>query len=114
MPQKTSACTHCVQGTQTDFKNELLFKVFGINYSELPAQFRKVCATIVTVRSHNTCMLAYQLIACSLQMPYWTRLYGVLDPAKAQQWFWYAGLRSYQAAGKCDSDEDRIPDCSDA
>lgn len=32
----------CRQGTQADFKNELLYKEFGINYSQLPAQFRKV------------------------------------------------------------------------
>jgi tRNA(His) guanylyltransferase len=28
-------------GTRTNFKNELLFSQFGINYNELPAQFRK-------------------------------------------------------------------------
>ena len=31
-----------VQGTQADFKNELLYKSFGINYNQLPARFRKV------------------------------------------------------------------------
>jgi tRNA(His) 5'-end guanylyltransferase len=31
-----------VQGTQADFKNELLYKSFDINYSRLPARFRKV------------------------------------------------------------------------
>ena len=31
-----------LQGTQTDFKNELLFTTFGINYSTLPERFRKV------------------------------------------------------------------------
>jgi hypothetical protein len=30
-----------LQGTQADFKNELLFKRFGINYATLPAIFRK-------------------------------------------------------------------------
>ncbi|GAQ82853.1 tRNAHis guanylyltransferase [Klebsormidium nitens] len=30
-----------IKGTQADFKNELLFKRFGINYSTLPAIFRK-------------------------------------------------------------------------
>ena len=30
------------QGTQTAFKNELLYTTFGINYSTLPAIFRKV------------------------------------------------------------------------
>ena len=38
-----------MQGTQTDFKNELLYASFGINYSTLPARFRKVrlsCACI--------------------------------------------------------------------
>ena len=30
-----------VQGTQADFKNELLFSRFGVNYSALPAQHRK-------------------------------------------------------------------------
>lgn len=34
--------TICAQGTQTDFKNELLFSEFHINYSELPLMFRKV------------------------------------------------------------------------
>eukprot|EP00803_Ostreobium_quekettii_P007064 evm.model.scf_1407.1 EVM.evm.TU.scf_1407.1 scf_1407:1527-6227(+) len=29
------------QGTQTDFKNELLFKEFGVNYAELPERYRK-------------------------------------------------------------------------
>ncbi|GAB4817751.1 hypothetical protein N2152v2_004797 [Parachlorella kessleri] len=28
-------------GTQTDFKNELLFTQFGINYNKLPEQYRK-------------------------------------------------------------------------
>ena len=32
-----------LQGTQADFKNELLYKSFGINYNQLPARFRKVC-----------------------------------------------------------------------
>ena len=31
-----------MQGTQTDFKNELLYRSFDINYSHLPARFRKV------------------------------------------------------------------------
>ncbi len=31
-----------VQGTQTEFKNELLYSSFGINYADLPARFRKV------------------------------------------------------------------------
>jgi len=31
-----------LQGTQADFKNELLFTTFGINYSTLPERFRKV------------------------------------------------------------------------
>lgn len=30
-----------LQGTQTAFKNELLFSRFGINYNDLPARFRK-------------------------------------------------------------------------
>ena len=30
-----------VQGTQANFKNELLFSRFGVNYSMLPAQHRK-------------------------------------------------------------------------
>lgn len=32
------------QGSQADFKNELLFNQFGINYAHLPEQFKKVCA----------------------------------------------------------------------
>ncbi len=31
-----------LQGTQADFKNELLFSQFGINYNNLPEQYRKV------------------------------------------------------------------------
>jgi tRNA(His) guanylyltransferase len=31
----------CSQGTDTGFKNELLFSQFGINYAQLPEQFRK-------------------------------------------------------------------------
>ena len=31
-----------MQGTQRDFKNELLYSSFGINYAHLPARFRKV------------------------------------------------------------------------
>lgn len=30
-----------LKGTLTDFKNELLFTEFGINYSNLPQRFRK-------------------------------------------------------------------------
>lgn len=30
-----------LKGTLTDFKNELLFTQFGINYSDLPERFRK-------------------------------------------------------------------------
>lgn len=30
-----------LKGTLADFKNEMLFSQFGINYSDLPAQFRK-------------------------------------------------------------------------
>ena len=33
---------NAAQGTQTAFKNELLYTTFGINYSTLPAIFRKV------------------------------------------------------------------------
>ena len=36
-----SVCT--LQGTLTQDKNELLFSRFGINYSTLPARFRKAC-----------------------------------------------------------------------
>ena len=36
---------HSVQGTLTDFKNELLFEHFNINYNELPLRFRKVRCT---------------------------------------------------------------------
>ena len=35
-------CSMRCQGTQTDFKNELLHSKFGINYNSLPPQFRKV------------------------------------------------------------------------
>ena len=31
-----------MQGTQTGFKNQLLFERFGINYNQLPEQFKKV------------------------------------------------------------------------
>lgn len=30
------------QGTLSDYKNELLFSQFGLNYSTLPERFRKV------------------------------------------------------------------------
>ncbi|KAI5066173.1 hypothetical protein GOP47_0018797 [Adiantum capillus-veneris] len=30
-----------LKGTRADFKNEMLFKQFGINYNDLPAMFRK-------------------------------------------------------------------------
>jgi tRNA(His) guanylyltransferase len=30
-----------VQGTDTGFKNELLFSQFGMNYAQLPEQFKK-------------------------------------------------------------------------
>jgi tRNA(His) guanylyltransferase len=30
-----------LKGTLADFKNELLFTQFGINYNEIPARFRK-------------------------------------------------------------------------
>lgn len=33
-----------LQGTLADFKNELLFRDYGMNYNDLPEQFRKVCA----------------------------------------------------------------------
>lgn len=33
-----------MQGTQADYKNELLFSDFGINYAKLPEQYRKVSA----------------------------------------------------------------------
>jgi tRNA(His) 5'-end guanylyltransferase len=35
-----------LQGTDTSFKNELLFSQFGINYAQLPEQFRKVISFI--------------------------------------------------------------------
>lgn len=37
-------CCHMLgkQGTQTNFKNELLFQHFQINYNDLPQRFRKV------------------------------------------------------------------------
>lgn len=39
---KTAAEAQAVlKGTLTDFKNELLFTQFGINYSNLPERFRK-------------------------------------------------------------------------
>lgn len=31
----------CMQGTDAGFKNELLFSQFGINYAQLPEQFKK-------------------------------------------------------------------------
>ena len=34
------------QGTQTEFKNELLHSKFGLNYNDLPQQFRKVSNSI--------------------------------------------------------------------
>lgn len=37
-------CRSALQGTDTAFKNELLFSQFGINYAQLPEQFRKVRA----------------------------------------------------------------------
>lgn len=43
-----------MQGTQADFKNELLFKRFSINYSTLPAIFRKgTCIYRKEVRVFN-------------------------------------------------------------
>lgn len=47
-----------LKGTQTDFKNELLYSTFGINYNKLPAQFRKGstiirATTIVTEEREN-------------------------------------------------------------
>ena len=30
-----------MKGTLADFKNELLFNEFGINYNDIPARFRK-------------------------------------------------------------------------
>ena len=40
-PQHAFVCV--LQGTLTQDKNELLFSRFDINYSTLPARFRKVC-----------------------------------------------------------------------
>lgn len=37
----TTEAQHMLKGTQADFKNELLFSTFGINYSKLPEQYRK-------------------------------------------------------------------------
>ena len=40
-----SASFPCMQGTVTQQKNELLFSKFSLNYSDLPAQFRKASKT---------------------------------------------------------------------
>jgi hypothetical protein len=45
------------QGSQTDFKNELLHSQFQINYNDLPAIFRKVCKA-----QHSICMTQYSRI----------------------------------------------------
>ena len=34
------------QGTQADFKNELLFSQFGINYNKLPERYRKASRVV--------------------------------------------------------------------
>lgn len=47
MSKKMTLAQHTLlpmQGTQTDFKNELLYSTFGINYNSLPERFRKVRA----------------------------------------------------------------------
>lgn len=44
-----------MQGSQTDFKNELLYRDFGINYSKLSAQFRKVLSNIFRNRFQSRC-----------------------------------------------------------
>lgn len=36
-----------LQGTVTEQKNELMFSRFGVNYNDLPEQFRKVCNVVV-------------------------------------------------------------------
>jgi len=55
---------HCaLQGTLTQDKNELLYSQFGINYSDLPPQFRKVAADSVlpcTPRLDSHAMAAHQ------------------------------------------------------
>ena len=36
-----------LKGTQTGFKNDMLYNDFGINYNELPEMFKKVRGAIV-------------------------------------------------------------------
>lgn len=44
-----------LQGTQADFKNELLFSQFGINYNKLPEQYRKVRGASWGVGGRSRC-----------------------------------------------------------
>lgn len=41
-----SGLSRHVQGTMTEQKNELMYSRFGVNYNDLPEQFRKARATI--------------------------------------------------------------------
>jgi tRNA(His) guanylyltransferase len=41
-----------LKGTLADFKNELLFSQFGINYNELPDQFKKGSVVIRVEKKH--------------------------------------------------------------
>lgn len=40
-----------LEGTLSDFKNELLFSTFGINYAELPAMFRRGSVVLRVTRA---------------------------------------------------------------
>jgi tRNA(His) guanylyltransferase len=46
-----------MQGTDAGFKNELLFSQFGINYAQLPEQFKKgslvIRETVLVVVKHR-------------------------------------------------------------
>lgn len=50
--KKPTEAQTILKGTQTDFKNELLFNTFGINYNNLPQQFRKVWSWKVVLLPH--------------------------------------------------------------
>jgi hypothetical protein len=56
-----------MQGTDTAFKNELLFSQFGINYAHLPEQFRKVSHLKYIQQYKNTtgCITTVQQVILS-------------------------------------------------
>jgi tRNA(His) guanylyltransferase len=83
-PGATAMMLLLLQGTQTDFKNELLFSQFGINYNDLPPAFRKASHMHATTQMRRPPAVAAE--RCM--------------PARCRGRWWCAAKKSYSGREK--------------